>query len=712
MKQFFSLFITIILTALYAHSQVKPGPPAVPETKPVDIIRGDKLRTEKIDSVREIQIGVGNFKARQGTTLFECDSFYYDKSTKIFEAFGNVHINDNDSINIYSKYLLYHVDTRIANLKNNVRLTDGKSTLTTQQLDYDLNQKIGNYYNGGKVLNEKSVLTSTEATYFANSKDVYFKKKVVLIDPQYELRSDSLLYNSQTQLTTFITKTYIKDSARNIVTSSGFYDLKNKKASFGKRPTINDGSSQVIADTIDTNDSTGISILTGNVFYKDTAQGYAMRGNFMHVNKKDGSLLATRNAVLIIKQDKDSLFVTGDTLISGKLSLLKLQVDSINKKNSSGRDSVSLKNDSIKSDSTKIAALKNASTINDSTKIVALKNDSTKSDPTKIVALKNDSTKSDSTINGLADRKNIALNKAVTDNKTDSIKSVAIIPNTDKEIADKKNAAKRNNDKLNTNKSNPSKSNNNKNIAAKNKAAENNKDSLRKQRPVSNKDTGAVIKGVVVVDTKSKNDSADRYFQAYHHVRIFSDSLQAVSDSLFYSGKDSIFKLFRDPVMWANNSQVSGDTIYIYTKNKKADRVYVFENGIAVNKAGTDMYNQLKGNRINGYFNDGVIDYMRAKGNAESIYYATDKDGYYVGINRVAGDIIDMRFKDKELNRVIVMNEVKGTMYPVKQMPDSEKHLRNFKWQEERRPKTKHELFEPPKPMPAPTRSTVTRTDF
>ncbi|HTF28524.1 MAG TPA: OstA-like protein, partial [Flavitalea sp.] len=369
MKQLLSLFITIILTASYAHSQVKSGPPAVPETRPVHIIYADKLRTEKLDSVREIQTGSGKVQAEQGNTLFECDSFYYDKSTKIFEAFGNVHINDNDSINIYSKYLLYHVDTRIANLKNNVRLTDGKSTLTTQQLDYDLNQKIGNYYNGGKVLNEKSVLTSTEATYFANTKDVYFKKKVVLIDPQYELRADSLLYNSQTQLTTFITKTYIKDSARNIETSSGHYDLKNKKATFGKRPTINDGSSQVIADDIDTNDSTGISILTGNVLYKDTAQGYAMRGNFMHVNNKEGTLLATRNAVLIIKQDKDSLFVTGDTLFSGKLSLLKLQVDSINKKNSSGRDSVSLKNDSIKNDLTKTPSIRNDSTKSDSTKI-------------------------------------------------------------------------------------------------------------------------------------------------------------------------------------------------------------------------------------------------------------------------------------------------------------------------------------------------------
>jgi lipopolysaccharide export system protein LptA len=548
MKKNLFVLMALLLAGVYSFSQSPPSVPASGESKPVDIINAEKLRTEKLDSVREIQTGSGNVRARQGNTLFECDSFYYDKSTKVFEAFGNVHINDNDSIDIYSKYLLYHVDTRIANLKNNVRLTDGKSNLTTQQLDYDLNQRIGNYYNGGKVVNEGSVLTSKEATYFADRKDVYFKKNVVLIDPKYKLRADSLLYNSETQLTTFITKTYIEDSARNIVTSSGFYDLKNKKASFGKRPIINDRTSQVIADNIDTNDSTGISILTGNVIYKDSAQGIAIQSDFMDVNNKTGTLLATQRPLLIIKQDKDSLYVTADTLFSAKLNTLDLANDSL-----SGTDS--------------------------------------------------------------------------------------------------------------------SRTNN-------------------------------AVKGVAVVDTKSNNDSANRYFKAYHHVRIFSDSLQAVSDSLFYSGKDSIFKLFVDPVMWASNSQVSGDTIYIYTKNKKADRVYVFENGIAVNESGVNMYNQLKGNRMNGYFREGVIDYMRAKGNAESIYYAKDEEQYLVGINRVAGDIIDMRFKDKELNRVVVMNEVKGTMYPVSQIPESEKQLRNFKWQEDRRPKTKEEMFARQDPGP------------
>lgn len=80
------------------------------------------------------------------------------------------------------------------------------------------------------------------------------------------------------------------------------------------------------------------------------------------------------------------------------------------------------------------------------------------------------------------------------------------------------------------------------------------------------------IKGTMVmaVNEPKKEDSSDRYFQAYRNVRIFSDSLQAVSDSLFYSGKDSIFKLFQEPIVWANDNQVTGDTIYLFTKNQES----------------------------------------------------------------------------------------------------------------------------------------------
>lgn len=545
------VLISILLMGLSVAAQVpnKADTASKSDTlKVVQILSANRYGFQKIDSTTELLLLVGNVALKQETTTFYADSAVYNRHSKIVEAFDHVHINDNDSIDTYSDYLLYHTDTKMAHLKNNVRLTDGKSNLYTDQLEYNVNNKIGIYHDGGKVVNGTSVLTSKEATYYANDKNVYFKHDVDLVDPQYKLKADSLLYNTTTEIATFIAKTNIEDSAkRTIVTDEGYYDLQNKKATFGNRPVITDGSMKIIANQVDTNDSTGVSVLTGNAVFTDTAQGLMMLGNYIISNRNTGSMVATQHPVMVIKQEKDSTFIAADTLFSGRLSDLPVQPDSLSP--------------------------------------IPRGDDSTVSARTALVL----------------------------GNRPDSV---------------------------------------------------------------------------------NQNDSANRYFQAFYHVRIFSDSLQAVCDSLFYSGKDSVFRLFRDPVVWSGRSQVTGDTIYMYTKNKQPDQMYVFENGLMVNETAPDMYNQVKGNRIFGYFNDGQIDYIRAKGSAESIYYAMDEHDKLIGINKASSDIIDMRFKNKELNRVVFISTVTGKMLPFKDATDQDRRLRSFKWQEERRPKTKFELLE------------------
>jgi lipopolysaccharide export system protein LptA len=540
MKKFAAVFALSTLAFYYSHSQDSTTTSGADTVRLVEILSTNRYAYERLDSLTALQILVGQVHLKEKNTHFYADSTVINNDARIIEAFGNVHINDNDSVHTYSQYLHYDLNTKIAILKKKVRLTDDKTNLYTEELEYDVNQKIGIYRNGGRVLNGTSVLTSNEGTYYADIKDVYFKQNVLLKDPQYDLKSDSLLYNTDTEIATFISETFIIDSAkRSIKTREGYYDLKNKKAFFGQRPIITDGAVRIIADQVETDDNTGVNKLRGNAVFVDTAQGLSVLANYIESNRDQGWFQATQHPLMIIKQENDSIYITADTLFSGRLSNLP-------------RDLATSKDSVIKA--------------------------------TK-----------------------------------DSIKTATV---------------------LNT-----------------------------------------------------KNDSTDRYFQAYHHVRIFSDSLQAVSDSLFYSAKDSIFKLFTDPIVWASGSQVTGDTIYLYTKNKKADQMYVFENGLAINKTGEGMFNQIRGNRLFGYFIEGAIDYMRAKGNAESVYYVRDNDELLVGINKATGDIIDMRFKNKELNRVVFISDVKGTMFPVNQMPEDEKTLRSFQWHDDKRPKTKFELF-------------------
>jgi lipopolysaccharide export system protein LptA len=501
----------------------------------VDILNYTKTLTLKtINDTTRLTIIAGNVKLKQGTTLFYCDSCVINNNSNVFEAWGHVHINDSDTANVYSSHLRYLMKDKLAYLDGGVRMTDGNATLTTPDLEYNMETNIGTYTHGGKVVNKQTVLTSQEGMYFAGQKDIYFTKNVVLTDPAYKITTDSLLHNTRDQATRFISFTTIVDSSGRIIkTKEGYVDQKTRKTYFGRRPEITDKDTKIIADTVEDDDSTHISVATGNAIIVDNKNGTTIIAGIIFRNKKTEAILATRKPLMIIKQENDSIYVTADTLFSARLTDLY------------GRDSLVV----------------------------------------------------------------------------DTIKSIK-------------------------------------------------------------------------VTTINEKDSNNRYFEAYRHVRIFNDSLQAVCDSMFYSFKDSIFRLYDDPVVWAKESQITGDTILLYTKNKKADKIEAYENSFMVNKLDTQAFNQIKATRMDGYFVDGNIDSVRAKGFAECIYYVQDEDSAYTGINESKCDIIDIYFRNKELFKVAMRSAVTGTLWPIRQKSPSEMRLTNFRWLEGRRPKTKFEMYE------------------
>lgn len=492
-------------------------------TKIVRILKADKLRVIDKDT-NKLNIMVGHVLIQQGNTLIECDSVIQNQLLNQVEAFGNVHINDADSVHTYSQYLKYLGDTRMAYLKKNVKLTDGKGTLTTNELEYDINSGIGVYKNNGKLVNGNNVLTSKEGFYYSDTKETYFIHDVKLVSPERTVATDTLLYNFGQDLFTIVSPTTINDGSTIIRTRSGIYDIKKGLADFTDRPIIEDSTQQVIADKIRFDKNSGDGYAEGNVVYKDTAQGVTILSGLSTFNNQSSNVLATRKPVMIIKQNNDSLYIAADTLFSSMREKEK-------------------------------------------------------------------------------------------------------------------------------------------------------KDSILKT-------------------TKATSADSIRFFQAYRNVRIFSDSLQAVCDSLFYSAQDSIFRMFREPLVWSNETQLAGDTLYLSTKNQKPEQLFAFENAFAVSRTKENFYNQIKGNRINGQFNNGELDYMRAKGNSESIYYLQAEDSSYFGMNYSKADAITMSFGKDGLKRVSWVNTVEGTTYPMKQIPDDKKVLRNIIWFESKRPKTKLELFQ------------------
>jgi lipopolysaccharide export system protein LptA len=768
--------------------------PGNDSVKVVEIIHNDSYHYDQTDTARPFQTLVGNVILKQDKTTIYCDSLIMFPNQNYMDCYRNVHINDNDSVNIYSDFMRYMVVARMVYFQHNVKLTDGKGVLTTDSLDYDLANHIGTYQDGGRIVNKESVLTSKRGVYYENTKDIHFYDNVVLRDPQYDLSADSLLYNTQTQISTFITETFIqfKDSSKRTVrTRSGFYDLRNKHAEFGKRPVMTEGSQRLTGDSVRVDDSTGIATAIGNAIYIDTTQGIKLLANYMFNNKKKNTFFATQRPLLILKQgDKDSLYVTADTLESRRIvdfeadqkrmaiqdSIHAIFVDSLEKRAADSLHNLALvrnRKDSLahaRGDTVEITDLSDSlgpgiadslgrigldslrrargdisvrelPQIKDSTtKPVITPADIRRINPPTARELAKEQKEKERAARQ-ARKDSIANLKQLARDRADSLKAQQKRYNDSlkirqQDISDSlaiEKAKERARKRATADSLRQVAINDSLKVVARMDSVRHvnfldsldrvgltdsanairRKDSLalaaRTRRPPP-RDT-AVAEAPLPgheIDSLSRLKTTDttlRFVIGYHHVRIYSDSLQAVSDSLYYSSKDSVFRLFYNPVAWGSgNYQITGDTMYVYTKNKKAYRLYVFENALAINKVGKKLYNQLKGTTINGFFKGGEIDYIRAKGNAESIYYVADEKKAYTGVNKAHADIIDMRFETKydsagkpagrELNRVILRNDAEGTMYPFKHVVFDDMILRGFKWQEDRRPKSKQELFE------------------
>lgn len=632
-----------------------------PGFKVIDIVRAGRLGKNN-----DYQYAAGNVIMRQAGTYFYCDSVSLNTITGIMEAFGRVHINDQDSIHTYSNYLRYKGKERTAYLQGNVKLTDGTGTLTTDQLDYDMNTSIGVYKSGGKLVNGKTVLTSREGIYYGDTRDITFAKKVLLVDPQYRITTDSLLYNTTTRIATFVVPTEINSgNNRKIITSDGSYNMDTRQAYFGSRPTIVDSTTHLVADEVAYDDRSGFGEARGNAILKDTAQGIVVIANNIKTNKNESSFLATVNPLAIIAQEGDSTYVSGDTIYSARLTDRIAGINykhlTLQKEERAVVDSVDY---NIQDDVDPEVKPHLDKEVLPENKSIPLKKTPTQGTQKK--AVKKEATTDMASLLGIERTDTLQKQLARTDTIVDPGKTTPSA--IDKTLAARADTTLKRND-----------------------------------RP----GFGFPSTALPADSASGKNDDdKDRFIEVYYNVKIYNDSLQSVCDSMFYSSQDSVFRLFREPIVWTSSNnqftQMVGDTIYVFTQNRKPKRINVWKNAMMLSQpyrnsgqALNEFYNQLSGTYLYAYFTNGQVDSMQAKGNARSIYYLLDDGEKYLGVNQQESDILDFYFKDKQLLKIVGRQDVKGTTYPMRQVDHNAIRLRGYRLYNERRPKSKYDLIAP-----------------
>jgi lipopolysaccharide export system protein LptA len=134
LKRFLFSALLILFSNAFLIAQEQPK-----EKKKVELIHALSLRYDA--DIADVKRLIGDVIFRHNTTYMFCDSAYFYEGENYIEAFGNIHINQNDTVHIWGKKLIYNGDDRYAELHDTVVMEDGKMTLFTNHLNYDMNAK-------------------------------------------------------------------------------------------------------------------------------------------------------------------------------------------------------------------------------------------------------------------------------------------------------------------------------------------------------------------------------------------------------------------------------------------------------------------------------------------------------------------------------------------------------------------------------------------
>lgn len=576
---------------------------------------------------------IGPVFEHDGSTL-AADSADVNFESNVFDAFGHVVITQPSGTVIYSDLLNYNGDTKLAILTNNVRLIDKDAILTTPVLTYNMSTKVGTYNGGGKIVNGKNVLTSKNGYYFESTRDAYFRYNVVLTTPDALIKTDTLRYNANSKIAFFYGPTNIYGQDDTLYTENGTYNTANDQARFGKKNLYTQGSKSMKGDSLFYDRKAGYGRAIGNITFIDTVEKAELRGGIGLYRKSDESILVTKNPYIVIITESDS----------SKVDSIWYTADTLFSKVVYTRDIKPYKKDELKSD-TELSAPDSVASAKPPGAPPLIAADGVLTSTNSEVQ---DSSKK---VEPIVPNKKVLPPPEV---KAKALSAYAVPDSSKSKLVIKPSAVTRN---------------------------------------AAVQDTTKSVKSVKQ-DSISPDTARNRIVIAYRNAKIFKSDLQARADSMYFSYSDSTVRCYFNPILWAQGSQLTGDTIYLQLKNKKLNNMLLQHNSFIVNSEDKDSinFNQIKGKVITGYFRDNKLNQLFVDGNAESVYYVKD-DSAYVGLNHQVSSRIKMNFSDGKLRGINFIRAVQASTKPMDKLTEEDKILKGFIWKPKDRPKSKEEII-------------------
>ena len=131
----------------------------------------------------------------------------------------------------------------------------------------------------------------------------------------------------------------------------------------------------------------------------------------------------------------------------------------------------------------------------------------------------------------------------------------------------------------------------------------------------------------------------------------------------------------------------------IQTSENEILAAHLFEAAFIVSEESDIGFNQVKGKNITGHFVDNALTRIDVFGNGETLYFVKEEDGSLVGINKAISSDIIIFVEDRQVTGLRFLKDPEATLFPLDELPEAERQLRNFRWYAEKRPLKKEDIF-------------------
>ena len=302
-----------------ASSAVLARKPA-PRGDVVVLDRADKLHKQQSDS---FMIVSGNVRFIKAAMIMDCDSAHFFPETESFDAFGNIKMQQGDTLFIYADELNYDAPARIATLYadpgKKVRMINRDVTLETDIFTYDLGIELGYYNTGGVLYDSQNRLISQEGEYMPQTKDANFYSDVRLFShgktDTLVIYSDSLFYNTNSKISVLRSPSEIINKRGTIYTTDGLYDTALDTAALYERSLVTSPEGRTLtADTIYYDRVSGLGECFGYMIMTDSARQASLQADYGFFNQATDSAYATGHLIIKEYSQGDTLYLHGRQL--------------------------------------------------------------------------------------------------------------------------------------------------------------------------------------------------------------------------------------------------------------------------------------------------------------------------------------------------------------------------------------------------------------